>query len=258
MSANINLSVPEASTHTHTHTQGPKTTCYIPRRLQAVGEEVEAIYGCFRGLSNTPSASFLSLSRLVLPFLFLCFTTESSFPSMQCVIHAPASKTLPACFVCRTDGNRPNKVPSSLLFLKVSPQATAFFWRGRRPVLLKNLLKVHACAFLCLWKLNLPDPMWPSVSIRLEPPVCQLLSSANVALTLTVQVKQNKRPRSLDVVKQKCVLAVNTGGRRLCKQAWFLWPSWSWGEQFVVRLFRFVSPHHHPLLACRHSCGLAL
>lgn len=55
-------------------------------------------------------------------------------------------------------------------------------------------------------------------------------------------MKQNKRPRSLDVVKQKCVLAVNTGGRRLCKQARFLWLSWSRGGQFVVRLFRFASP----------------
>lgn len=44
------------------------------------------------------------------------------------------------------------------------------------------------------------------------------------------------------MVKQKCVLAVNTGGRRLCKQARFLWLSWSRGGQFVVRLFRFASP----------------
>lgn len=80
MSENINLSVLEASTHTHT---GPKTTCYIPHRLQAGGEEVKAIYGCFRGLTlpvqwGSPS--------LLLPFFFLSFIlswTESSFPACR-------------------------------------------------------------------------------------------------------------------------------------------------------------------------------
>lgn len=48
---------------------------------------------------------------------------------MQSVIHAPASETLPAGFVCWADGNQPNKVPSAPLVFKVSPQATAFFWR---------------------------------------------------------------------------------------------------------------------------------
>lgn len=154
----------------------------------------------------------------------------------------PLRHFLPVLFV-RLMGIGPNKVPGALLFLKVSPQATAFFWRGgRRPVLLRNWFEVHACAFLCLWNLNLRDPTWSAVSIRPEPPLCQLLSSADVAPTLTVQVKQNKRPRSLDVVKQKCVLAVNTGGRRLCKQAWFLWLSWSRGGQFVVTLFRCTPP----------------
>lgn len=171
----------------------------------------------------------------------------------------PLRHFLPVLFVGLM-GIGPNKVPGALLFLKVSPQATAFFWLGgRRPVLLRNWFEVHACAFLCLWNLNLPDPTWPAVSIRPEPPLRQLLSSADVAPTLTVQVKQNKRPRSLDVVKQKCVLAVNTGGRLLCKQAWFLWLSWSRGGQFVVTLFRCTSPHHphrRPLLACRNSCGL--
>lgn len=81
MSANINLSVPE----------GPKTTCYIPRHLQAVGEEVEAIYGCFRGLSNTPSASFLSRS-LESPGLY--------FPFSFCASSSLKQKALfPACSV---------------------------------------------------------------------------------------------------------------------------------------------------------------
>lgn len=69
-----------------------------------------------------------------------------------------------------------------------------------------------------------PTPRHSWRSSRLEPRVRQLLSSANAAPTLTVQVKQNKRQRSSDAVKKKkkSVLAVNTGGRRLCKQAWFL------------------------------------
>lgn len=86
------------------------------------GEEAETIYGCFRGLSNTPLASFLSLFFHSLFFLACTslsllvlhpLLNRKLFPSMQSVIHAPASETLPACFVCWTDGNRPNKVPRS-------------------------------------------------------------------------------------------------------------------------------------------------
>lgn len=47
----------------------------------------------------------------------------------------------------------------------------------------------------------------------------QICPATLIPPTLTVQVKQNKPLRSLDAVKQKCALAVNTVGRRLCKQA---------------------------------------
>lgn len=135
MSANINLSPYQR----RLRTQGPKTTCYIPRRLQAAGEEVEAIYGCFRGLTNTPVRQLSLPIPRVSPFSLACTSlflfvlhpllNRKLFPSMQSVIHAPASKTLPACFVCRTDGNPSNKVPRlSPLFFKVSPQATALFF----------------------------------------------------------------------------------------------------------------------------------
>lgn len=157
MSANINLSPYQR----RLRTQGPKTTCYIPRRLQAAGEEVEAIYGCFRGLTNTPVRQLSLPIPRVSPFSLACTSlflfvlhpllNRKLFPSMQSVIHAPASKTLPACFVCRTDGNPSNKVPRlSPLFFKVSPQATALFFLltgRRRPSLLKNSLKVNAFEF---------------------------------------------------------------------------------------------------------------
>lgn len=96
----------------YTHTQGPKKTCCIPHRLQAVGEGGGggAIYGCFRGLTNTPSASFLSPSLeslpspwLVLPFFLFVphpLLSRTLSPSTEGLIQAPASETLPACFVC--------------------------------------------------------------------------------------------------------------------------------------------------------------
>lgn len=59
---------------------------------------------------------------------------------MHSVIHAPASKTLPACFVCWADGTQPNKVPSALLSYMVSPQATAFFDR-KTPHVIKELVE---------------------------------------------------------------------------------------------------------------------
>lgn len=52
--------------------------------------------------------------------------------------------------------------------------------------------------------------------------------------TLTVQVRQNKRPKSLVAVKQKCVLAVNTVGRRLCKQAELVLRRTDCGRPFPV------------------------
>lgn len=54
--------------------------------------------------------------------------------------------------------------------------------------------------------------------------------------TLAVQVKPNKRPRGLDAVKQKCVLAVNTVGRRLCKQAELVLRRTDCGRPFPVRV----------------------
>lgn len=53
--------------------------------------------------------------------------------------------------------------------------------------------------------------------------------------TLTVQVKQNKPLRSLDAVKQKCARAVNTVGRRLCKQADLVLRRTVCGRPFPVR-----------------------
>lgn len=71
--------------------------------------------------------------------------------------------------------------------------------------------------------------------------------------TLTVQAKQNKRPKSLDAVKQKCVLAVNTVGRRLCKQVELVLRRTDCGWPFPVWIpFTATAA---PLLTCRHSCG---
>lgn len=84
----------------------------------------------------------------------------------------------------------------------------------------------------------------------------QLLSSANVPPlhpTLTVQVRQNKRSKSLVAVKQKCVLAVNTVGRRLCKQAELVLRRTNCGRPFPVGIpFTATAT---PSFTCRRSCG---
>jgi len=81
---------------------------------------VEAIYGCFRGLADTPPPAFsphpsslFLVPRSYFPFFLFVphpLLNRKLFPSMPSVIHPPASKTLPACFVCQLEGNRPNKV----------------------------------------------------------------------------------------------------------------------------------------------------
>lgn len=115
------------------------------------------------------------------------------------------------------------------------------------------------------------------MSLSLRIPICAsflLLVRLLLSLpTLTVQVKQNKPLRSLDAVKQKCARAVNTVGRRLCKQADLVlrrtvcgrpFPVWvpaaaaaaapssradtavvAAGEEILITLSRTEQPHGH-------------
>lgn len=95
---------------------------------------------------------------------------------------------------------------------------------GKLPRLISDLVDQRKFKVL---KLN-PTPPFPTPTPRIvfkpqNSDLCFISLASPATLipppTLTVQVKQNKPLRSLDAVKQKCARAVNTVGRRLCKQA---------------------------------------
>lgn len=134
------------------------------------------------------------------------------------------------------------KVPGSPLSSEVSPQAAAFF-QGRHHVMKER-------------RTSTPAHFRPSEGniYQTSSTFSWLRSFATLVLTITVQVKPNKRWRSLYVVKQKCVLTVNTGGRLLRKQAVLLRLSGSRDGHSVVG----PPPlHHRPPtgLHYRNSCG---